>query len=158
MKRILLILALVTVGFLYSYSQSATMTAEELKFRNGIEQYLKEEGYVPTIDNDDNSLNFKKEGERYWLTVTGSSPTYIELHKAGFGIEDTNRSYLIEACNKACRETRCAKAYVTQTSVSFTVETYYYYLDDFKKIFNRSINALDTAKDKAKKYYNEFDN
>lgn len=144
-------------GILAVSAQNSKMTSEELKFRNGIELFLKEEGYVPTIDSEDNSLNFKKEGERYWITVKDTAPTYVEIHKAGFGIEDTNHDYLIEACNKATCEIRCAKTYVTQSSVSFTIEVYCHSVDDFRHIFYRSISALDAVKDKTKTYYNELD-
>ena len=155
MKKLILICAL--LGPIVCFAQGSKMTSEELKFRNGIEQFLKEEGYVPTIDTEDNSLNFKKEGEKYWLTVKESAPTYIELHKAGFGIEDVNHNYLIEACNKASCETRCAKAYVLPSSVAFTIEVFCYSIDDFRHIFYRSVSALDVIKDKTKKYYNELD-
>jgi hypothetical protein len=144
-------------GILTASAQDSKMTSDELNFRNGMEQFLKEEGYLPTIDSEDNSLNFKKEGEKYWIIIEGSSPTYVEIHKAGFGIKDTNHNYLIEACNKATRETRCAKAYVTKSSVSFTIEVYCHSVDDFRHIFYRSIGALDSAKDKTKTYYNELD-
>lgn len=144
-------------GILAVSAQDSKMTSDELKFRNGIEQFLKEEGYVPTIDSEDNSLNFKKEGERYWITIEGSLPTYVEICKAGFGIGDTNRNYLIEACNKATYETRCAKAYVTKSSVSFSTEVFCHSVDDFRHIFYRSISALDFVKDKTKTYYNELD-
>lgn len=159
MKRILYIIAAYCFfGVLAVSAQSSTLSADELKFRNGIEQFIKEEGYVPTIDTDDNSVNFKKEGERYWITVQDSSPTYVEIHKTGFGIEDTNRNYLIEACNRATRETRCAKAYITKSSVSFSIEIYCHSINDFRHIFYRSISALDLVKEKTKKYYNEYDN
>ncbi len=158
MKKIfIIIIACCLEGILTVSAQNSKMSAETLKFRNGIEQFLKEEGYVPTIDTDDNSVNFKKEGERYWINVEDSDPTYVEIHKAGFGIEDTNRNNLIEACNKATRDTRCGKAYITKSSVSFSVEVYCHSIYDFKHIFYRSLNALNAVKDKTKEYYNELD-
>lgn len=156
MKKILLT-AICCVWGVLAVSAQSSMTADELRFRNGIEQFLKEEGYVPTIDTEDNSLNFKKEGERFWLTVKDSSPTYIEIHKAGYSLDGENRAYLIEACNKASYETRCAKAYVTKSSVSFTVEVFCNSVNEFRQIFYRSLNTLDAVKEKTKKYYNELD-
>lgn len=156
MKRVILI----TVCCIFSLGEMCaqnTMSAEEVAFRSGVERFLKEEGFVPTIDSDDNSLVFKKEGDRYWMIFMGTSPTYIEFHKAGYDMEGTNRKNMIEACNKACCETRCAKAYVTKSVVSFTAECYCQTANDFKYIFYRLIDTLDTAKDKVKKYYNELD-
>ena len=154
MKKLLLIFALFSCSSISCMAQASTMTAAELKFRNEIEKFLKEEGYAPTIDDEDNSLNWKKEGQNYWLKVKFDNPTYVEIHKSGFGIEDTNHRQLLEACNRASLETRCAKVYVTSTSVSFSVEVYCSTANEFKYIFYRSIACLDTAKEKAKKYYN----
>ena len=158
MKKLFLLIVFGMMGVTACFAQAQKLTADELRFRNGIEQFLKEEGYFPTIDDDDNSLNWKKEGASYWLNVYGSSPAYIELHKGGFGIEDCNRNYLLQACNRASNETRCAKAYVTSSSVSFTIELYCSSVDEFKFVFYRSVSALDAMKDRVKKYYNELDN
>jgi len=136
------------------YAQSA-MSSEELAFRNQIERFLKEEGFVPIVDTDDNSLNFKKEGERYWLTVNGPEPFYVELHKSGFTLEDTNRNAILEACSHANATKRCGKAYATKSSVSFTVEFYCPSIDTFRKVFYKSMSAVDSTKDTMKEYYNE---
>lgn len=158
MKKVVLIIAACCYcGVLTISAQSSSQTNEEQVFRNGIERFLREEGFVPTIDTDDNSINFKREGESYWINVFGASPVYIEMHKSGFGLEDTKREYLIEACNKASNETRCAKAYVTQTSVSFSVEVFCHSIEGFRKNFYSYIRTLDLAKTSTKEYYNELD-
>ncbi len=155
MKRLFFVMVCAVWGILACFSQSSELTSGELQFCNGIEQFLKEEGFFPTID-DDNSIYFKKEGESYWINVHDTYPTYIEFHKAGFGIEDTDRSYLLEACNRATKETRCAKAYVSPSSVSFTIEVFCNTVSDFLYIFYRSLNALDAVKSDTKELYNEF--
>lgn len=157
MKRAALIFVSLLCGILNMSAQNSGSSSEVLAFRNAVEQFLKEEGYFPKLDTEDNSLNFKKEGESYWITVEDSSPTYIEIHKSGFGIEDTNLATLKEACNRATRETRCAKVYVSAKSVSISVEVYCHTINDFKPIFDNCLSALDLAKDKVKKYYNEKD-
>lgn len=156
MKKMFLIAACWILSTVSVFAQSS-LTSEELAFRNGIEKFLKEEGFVPTIDTEDQSVNFKKEGESYWITVTGSAPTYVEMHKSGFGTTDTNREYILEACNKATRETRCAKAFARESSVSFSVEVYCTTVEDFNYLFYKSISTLDTIKDRTKQYYNELD-
>ena len=145
------------VGILNSYAQSSELTSEELKYRNSIEQFLKEEGYVPTIDNDDNSLNFKKEGSRYWITVQGNDPSYIQLHKSGFTMNDANRKLMLEACNYANMNKRCGKACVGKESVVFTVEFYSNSIESFKYTFYDNMRAVDRIKETVKEYYNERD-
>lgn len=158
MKRLIVATLCCFMAICAANAQTSGLSKDELQFRDGIEVFLKEEGFVPTIDTDDNSLNWKREGKRYWLFVHDTDPTYIEIHESGFNISaDNNRTYLMEACNKACLETRCAKAYLTKTSVSFTIEVYCQTVEGFKNIFYRSISALDTAKEKTQDYYNELD-
>ena len=157
MKRIFFLMTVYCFMCVIAVSaQSSPLTSDELKFRNGIESFLKEEGYIPTIDAEDNSVNFKKEGYKYWIRVKSTSPTYVEMHRAGFGLDDTNRDHLLEACNKATFETRCAKSYVTPSSVSFTVEVYCQTIEEFRHIFYRSMSALNSIRDKTKDYYNEL--
>ncbi len=157
MKKILILLVCLINSIIASYAQDTELTKEELKFRDAIELFLLEEGFSPTVDKEDNSLNFKKEGEDYWINVYGSSPTYIELHKTGFKMEDINRSNIMEACNKATFETRCAKAYIGLSGIDFSVEAYCYSVNDFTSIFYRAISAIDLVKKKTKNYYTELD-
>lgn len=157
MKKLFLLSFCLFWGVMNVCSQSSGMTAKELKFRNSIEQFLKEEGYVPTIDDDDNSLNFKREGNRYWLTVEGDNPYYIRLHIGGFSAEDVNKKLILEACNYANYNKRCGKACYSDDGVYFTVEYYCQTIEGFKNSFYDNIRAADTVKKETSDYYNEHD-
>lgn len=157
MKKLFVSIVIGMLGVTAAIAQTEKLSADELKFRNGIQQFLQKEGYVPTVDNRDNSLNWKKEGSSYWLHVHGSSPTYIELHKEGFTIDDCNHDYLLMACNKASNEIRCAKVYVTKNSVSLSIELFCSSVEEFSFVFNRSVSALDAMRVMVKKYYNEYE-
>lgn len=157
MKKLFISIVIGMLGVTAVFAQTEKLTADELKFRNGIQQFLQKEGYVPTVDNRDNSLNWKMEGSSYWLNVHGSSPTYIELHKEGFTIDDCNHDYLLMACNKASNEIRCAKVYVTTNSVSLSIELFCSSVEEFSFVFKRSVSALDAMRIMVKKYYNEYE-
>lgn len=157
MKKLFLLIVIGMLGVTSAFAQTEKLSADELKFRNGIQQFLQKEGYVPTVDNRDNSLNWKMEGSSYWLHVHGSSPTYIELHKEGFTIDDCNHDYLLMACNKASNEIRCAKVYVTKNSVSLSIELFCSSVEEFNYVFKRSVSALDAMRVMVKKYYNEYE-
>lgn len=158
MKRLLLITMCCVLGMLNASAQSSGLSQKELQFRNGIERYLKDEGFRPTIDNDDNSLNWKIEGASYWLTVRGSDPYYITLHLGGFNTEDTNLSIIYEACNYANRNKRCGKACYDDGSVVFTVEYYCQSLANFRDTFYKYTSSIESTKSAVKTYYNEHDN
>jgi TonB family protein len=157
MKKLFVSIVIGMLGVTAAIAQTEKLSDDELKFRNGIQQFLQKEGYVPTVDNRDNSLNWKKEGSSYWLHVHGSSPTYIELHKEGFTIDDCNHDYLLMACNKASNEIRCAKVYVTKNSVWLSIELFCSSVEEFSFVFNRSVSALDAMRVMVKKYYNEYE-
>ena len=157
MKKLIILSLCCFLGIQNGFSQKSKMSSAELKYRNSIEQFLKEEGYVPTIDDDDNSLNFKKEGSRYWLTVQGDDPYYIRLHKSGFTMEGTNRTLILEACNYANMNKRCGKACVDDDSVIFIVEFYCHSLEGFKNTFYDNMRAVDSVKKATSDYYNEHD-
>lgn len=157
MKKIIIMTLFCFMGVLNGYSQTEKMSAAELNFRSGVEKFLKEEGFFPTIDDDDNSLNFKKEGERYWLTVEDNEPYYIRLHKVGYTTKTANRKILLEACNNTNMNIRCGKACALNESVSFIVEFYCYSLEGFKNTFYNNMRAVDRVKSSTSEYYNEHD-
>lgn len=154
-KRLLttLLLSLAVVASTFAEE----LTTEQKKFRSEIQQFLKEEGFMPTIDNDDNSLNFKKEGTAYWMTFGGSGAIYLEFHRAGLKIEDADRNLVLKAANEANRKVRCAKAMVGDKYVSFAVEMYCHTAEDFKYVFYKCMSELDTIKDEVSDYYNNND-
>lgn len=155
MRKVILFMLCLFVGTQVGYSQEDKLSPEELSYRNSIEQFLKEEGYIPTIDDDDNSLNFKKEGNRYWLTVAGSNPYYIRLHESGFTMEGTNQKVMLDACNYANMNKRCAKAFIDSKSVCFVVEFYSHSIEGFKYAFYDNMRVVDAVKKATKDYYNE---
>ena len=156
MKKLFFCLLCSFAGLLNAYSQSG-MTSEEMKFRNGIEQFLKEEGYSPTIDNRDNSLNFKKGEEFYWLTVDGDRPYYIQFHIDGYTFKKKKRKLILEACNYAKLEKRCGKAWVKDDKVGFTIEFYCISIEGFKHSFIYNIRALTSVKKAVLEYYGEHE-
>lgn len=130
------------------------LTAEQKKFRSSVETFLKEEGFMPTIDNEDNSLNFKKEGTLYWLSFGGTSPIYLEFHRAGLNCEDADKSLVLQSVNAANRKVRSAKAMFNDTSVSFAVEMYCHSTEEFRYVFYKCMKELENIKDEVTDFYN----
>lgn len=133
---------------------AAELTAEQLKFRTSLQTFLKEEGFMPTIDDEDNSLNFKKEGNLYWITFGGSSPLYIEFHRAGLKAENINKADVLDAVNVANRKVRCAKAMLNDKNISFAIEMYCHSSEEFKYIFYKCLSELDNAKSMVQEHLN----
>jgi hypothetical protein len=136
---------------------AAELTSEQKRFRSSLQEFLKEEGFMPTIDNEDNSLNFKKEGILYWISVGGTTPLYIEFHRSGLKCEDANKSLVLQAANMANRKVRCAKAMFNETSISFAIEMYCHSVEEFKYTFYKCMAELDRIRDEVYEYYNASD-
>lgn len=147
---ILVILSLVIGGNV----SADELTAEQKRFRSSIQEFLKEEGFMPTIDDEDNSLNFKKEGTLYWISFGGTTPLYIEFHRSGLNCEDADKSLVFQAVNAANRKVRCAKAMFNDTSVSFAIEMYCHSAEEFKYIFYKCMKELESIKDEVSEFYN----
>lgn len=130
-------------------------SAEAKAFRDKVERFLREEGFTPTYDPDDNSLNFKREGNNYWVICEDEGPYYIELHRAGFSYEDNERTLILEAANNANRTKRCGKANVLSSSVSFTCECYVTSIEEFRKTFYKNMKVVDVMRTATVDYYNE---
>lgn len=156
MKRALLLLFCCVACIAGATAQSDTPTSEELSFRSKIMSYLKSEGFSPTIDNDDNSANFKYEGTSYWITVKGSEPTYITFYEAAnWDISSLSHKGVLEACNNANSNTRCGKACIANDQCWFTVEYYCFTFQDFRDTFYKNIAMLQAVKKATKDYYSQ---
>lgn len=149
------ILYLIACLFSSLVVQAADLTPEEERFRSNILQFLKEEGFSPTIDEDDNSVTFKKEGDLHWITVSGSSPYYVEIHRSGFNCNTANRDIVIAAVNEGNKNVRCAKAMLLESSISLAVEMYCHSTEEFRYVFYKNMDELATLEKTVYNYYNE---
>lgn len=154
MNKFKLIIFVVLSLFISGNVFAAELTAEQKKFRASLQEFLKEEGFMPTIDDEDNSLNFKKEGTLYWFSFGGSNPLYVEFHRSGLKCEDADKALVLQAVNVANRKVRCAKAMFNETSISFAIEMYCHSAEEFRYIFYKCIKELESIKDEVSEYYN----
>lgn len=152
MKKLTLALIALVLGFVSLSAQD--FTRKQIVFREGIVDYLNEEGFKAKVDSD-GDVAFKKEGKDYWISIESEDPFYIEFHVSGFSMEDVNRKVMLEAANYTNLTKRCGKACVGDESVAFTVEYYCQSLSAFKETFYRNMRALDATKEAVVDYYSE---
>ena len=69
--------------FMITVSAHADLNAGQIKLRNEIKNFLQEEGYVPSIDQD-GDITFKYEGKTYYIQIDDSdtSPYYICIFRS----------------------------------------------------------------------------
>lgn len=150
MKTRLSILTVLVLQFVMPASAD-DLTTEQKAFRADIMSFLKEEGFAPYLD--ENSLDFKKEGQLYWIDISEGSPFYIEFHRAGLSCEKDSWATALIACNKTNKTYKCAKAILNDDYVSFAVEMYCHSSEEFKYTFYKNIKALDGVYSAVQDYY-----
>ena len=129
-------------------------TGEQLAFRSAVMNFLHSEGFVPKVDTRDESIEFKKEGERYWIYVEESSPFYVTLQREGYSIEADQAAKSKEIANRVNRTKKAAKVYVSEASVTFVVEMFAPSAESFEKVFYRTMEQVDAAHDQFTEEYN----
>ncbi|MBR4441188.1 MAG: hypothetical protein IKS00_06515 [Bacteroidales bacterium] len=152
-KAILLVVALFMTSALFAQE----MSQEAKNYRAAVKTFLTSEGYSPYIDDDDESLCFKKEGTLYWIFFESQSPVYVEFHGEGFNGDGVDRNAALKAVNELNRTKRCVKGMVTtKGGISLSIEFFSSSPDQFKKTFNSNLNALVGAKETVKDKYQEY--
>lgn len=126
-------------------------------FRSSIQSFLREEGFAPTIDNDE-SLCFKKEGVAYWIDILGEKPFYVTFHREGIGAENANEGNILKAINEINTNIRAIKCCYVNNYISLGIESYCYVAEDFKYVFYSYLNILDAADGAVKEAYAKYDN
>ena len=111
--------------------------------------YVRAEGYVPSIDEDGDIL-FKKEGRSYFIIIGKNDTSFMQLLLPNIWSIDseTERAQVAEAISYANRRTKVAKAYISGARnqwVSIGVETFFEDPTHFGPLFPRMMNAISTA-------------
>lgn len=152
-KRFFLAIALIIASVA---SLSAEISAQAKRFRTEIQTFLREEGFSPYIDEDDESVDFKKEGTLYWININGDGPYYLEFHRGGFKRDGEDEIALLKAANEGNRKIRCAKAILLDNAVGLVIEMFAHTAEDFKYVFYSSIKELDNLHSTVQDAYTEY--
>lgn len=114
------------------------LTAKEKGFRNQVLSYIRQEGYAPSIDETDGSIEFKYQGRTYWVSVAEyKNGYYIDIY-SGVVIDEDQYASAIIAANKATRDYRFLRAFLTADNEIVYVKMggYFTTIYPFKDVFN----------------------
>ena len=140
-------------------AQVQDLSSNAQKFKTNLLSFLREEGYVPTIDNNGKTVNFKREGENYWIELSGSMPVQVTMHISGFANKDANVLAILLACNDVNRDKYYVKAYVDNFgddgSTNIAIEMPCHTAEEFRYVFNDCVTSLASAKNDVQEAYNK---
>ena len=133
-----------------AFSQTKTedpkWTKEQLQ--NIYTQFLRERGYLPSID-DDGDVRFIREERTYYIRVRETDPEYFSIVLANIWTIDSaeEKQKVLEACNEITSTTKVSKiSIVKDTIVMIQGEVYISHPSEATKVFRRILSSMDTIR------------
>jgi hypothetical protein len=142
LKKYLLIVAF-SCFCLAGWAQS--LSAQQKKLQTDIMNYLKTEGFSPSID-EDGDIAFKKEGVNHYVIISKDedSPFYLSISRYLSMDEDYNIRKAMPIINEA-NKYKGVKLLAYDTSIAVKAEMFLQSADHFKAVFNRLMVLLGYA-------------
>ncbi|MDR1455646.1 MAG: YbjN domain-containing protein [Tannerella sp.] len=128
--------------------QAAEQADARQKFREEVMTFLKDEGFSPSMDEEDNRINFKKEDIHYWIFISEESPFFVTTGRAGFSLQGSDtldRSRAMEACNEVNKTKKAVKMYCLEQWVALNIEQFIHSAEEFKYVFYSNLRVLANA-------------
>lgn len=109
-------------------------------------EYLRNEGYAPSIDQD-GDVKFKKEGGTYYILISEQDQEFFRLVFPSFWpIEsEAERKKAEMSALKATTDTKVAKIFLVKDNVWGAIELFCASPDHVKAVFPRCLSALKVA-------------
>ena len=126
-RRVAFSLLLIVLSALSCFADEPTAqrSAANIAFRDSVVSFLKEEGFVPSVD-EDGDIWFKKEGDTLLVSVQDdTAPFYVQINYglSSEGMDD--QVALLKAMNSINLNCRCIKCAMDDNgAVLISVETY----------------------------------
>lgn len=120
--------------------------------------YLADEGYRPSID-EDGDIQFKREGYTLYIGVDAEDTEFFRVFNANIweieSADELARARM--AADHATRVTKVSKVFLTSDLKDVWVSTELFLArpEDFKPVFERSLRALDYARNEFLKRMKE---
>ena len=110
------------------------------------EQLLKEEGYLPRID-EDGDLVFKSEGKTLFIPADSNDEEFIRISLPNFWSIDSDeeREAVAMACCKVNKSVKVAKVIIVGDTVWASVEMFASPIQSIHDVFLRCITVLNLA-------------
>lgn len=149
MKKLLFILCLLPTAI--SIFAQKQFNEAQLKLRSNIESFLREEGFMPTIDNDGDIL-FKKEGEKYFVIIDqrDTSPFYLCLCKY-YNYSENFTKQKIEKNLSELNLRKGVKLICFDKNYRYGAEMYLVNAENFKYVFYKLMKQLEALQEEVNK-------
>lgn len=111
--------------------------------------FLSEEGFRPSVDNDNGNIHFRYEMRSFIFVNNDDDETFFQLVMPGiFDVTSDNRDIALEAANKVNRTTKVAKAVVFDEGVALFYEIILDQNPEVGSVLSRGLGILNYARQK----------
>ena len=116
--------------------------------RKSVRSYLKDLGCTYESISEE-MMHFKYQGRNFFFATDEDDPYYFQVIMPNIYEVDGDRRLVLEAINTIISEKKALKAYIIDDKVWLTIEMFIDTTPDLNKIFERSIDILNSG-------YNKF--
>lgn len=135
------------------------LTEEQQKAQRSVVVYLHNIQYDPSIDSNDNSVCFRRNGVLYWITFEDNTPVRYTINRKGFkvgGQDGYDRSIAVKAANELNLKYKTVKLTVESKKVNISISMYASNPQAFQDVFKKNVSLLTNVDVEFKKAYNDI--
>jgi len=154
-KTVKILIAVLVLGGIFVFpAVSQDWTKEDLQ--NAYMDYLRQEGYLPTIDLD-GDIQFKVAGDTYFIIVDDKDLQFFQVY-TGFRMDTVSQDAALNAANSSNRSSKVVKVAFSpdRSVVSITAELLLNDPKDFIPVFKRAISLIINAENNFMAQLNSF--
>ncbi|MBP3763534.1 MAG: hypothetical protein J6I49_06635 [Bacteroidales bacterium] len=146
MKKRILFLALAVMSAAGAFCQK-NFNYEQRTLRDEIFQFVRNEGYSPSIDSD-GDITFKKEGRSYWVVIDArdTSPMYVCLMQTFTYGSPYTRVNLNAVMGDVSRN-KMVKIELYDSNFALTADLYLTDSKAFTSIFSKAMSQIDNLRE-----------
>jgi len=138
-------LAILILGGIFIFPAASQQQWTKTDLQNIYMEYLKQEGYLPSIDND-GDIQFKVSGNSYFIIVDENDLQFFQVYM-GFKLDNVSVENALSAANYSNRSSKVVKVAFSpdRKVVSITAELLLNNPKDFMPVFSRAISLINNA-------------
>ena len=125
--------------------------SEQKDMRDKAFDFLRDEGFQPSIDND-GDIMFWRGGKKYYIIVSDkdNSPFYLSL-SIYFDYSDHLSKSKLLLYSSEINKYKMLKLYLSDNTFSLQCQMFLTNIESFTAIFNRVLGIIDSAEDELSK-------
>jgi len=152
-----ILIAILILGGIFVFPAASQQWSKE-DLQNAYMEYLRQEGYIPTVDAD-GDIQFKVAGDTYFIIVDEKDLQFFQVY-TGFKMDTVTQEAALNAANSSNRSSKVVKVAFSpdRKVISITAELLLNDPKDFIPVFSRAISLIRNAENNFMAQLKTFNN